>query len=93
MLKDLTEIRGRVHRLIRVRELAASHLLEQMRRVRMLEKQAAWEREGGFDRIEITAQRHEDTLRRLHAGFDLELFYTGLYYPRRPPTPEISLWV
>ena len=88
MLKELAEIRGRVHRLIRVRELAASHLLEQMRRVRMLEKRAAWKREGGSDTIDVVAERHEDTLRCLHAGFDPEHFYTGLYDDRRPPTSK-----
>ena len=31
---------------------------------------------------------HKDTLRHLHAGFDPESFYTGLYNPRRPPTTE-----
>ena len=31
---------------------------------------------------------HEQILRRLHTGFDLEPLYTGLYNPRRPPTPE-----
>ena len=36
-----------------------------MRRVRMLEEQDAWEREGGFE-------THAQTLRRLHAGFDSE---------------------
>ena len=54
----------------------------------MLEKQAAWKRWGGFDRIEIIAEMHEEILRRLHAGFDPEPFYTGFYNPRRPRTPE-----
>ena len=31
---------------------------------------------------------HEKTVRCLHAGFDLEHFYTGLYNLRLPPTPE-----
>ena len=59
-----------------------------MRRVRMLKKQAAWEREGGFDRIKIITERHEETLRRLYATFDPEPFHTGLYDAQRPPTPE-----
>ena len=88
MVADLAITRGRVRKLIRVRELAASHKLEKMRRVRMLEKQAAWKREDGFDRIEVIAEMHEHTLRRLHASFDSEPLYTGLYNPRRPPTPE-----
>ena len=44
----------------------------------MLEKQAVWKREGGFDRIEIIAEMHKQTLRRLHAGFDSKPLYTGL---------------
>ena len=31
---------------------------------------------------------HEETLRRLRAGFDPERFYIGLYNPQRPPTPK-----
>ena len=34
---------------IRVRELAATHRLGQMRRLQMLEKKKAWKREAGFD--------------------------------------------
>ena len=41
LVTELAATRGRLRKLIRVRELAASHKLEQMRRVRMLEKQAA----------------------------------------------------
>ena len=77
-----------MRKLNRVKELVASHKLEQVRRVRMLEKKAVWKRKGGFVRIEIIAERHEETLRHLHAGFDPEPFYTGLYDARRPPTPK-----
>ena len=87
MVADLTIIRGRVCKLIWVREIAASHQLEQMRSVRMIEQRAIWMRGNGFDRIEVTAEMYEETLRRLHTGFDLEHFNTGLY-PRRPPSPE-----
>ena len=31
---------------------------------------------------------HEETLRRLYAGFDPEPFHIGLRYTRQPPTPE-----
>ena len=69
---------------IRVRELAAAHGLERMRRLRMLEEQEAWKREVGFDRIEITAQMDAQ---RLRADFALEPLYTKLYNPRWPHTP------
>ena len=53
----------------------------------MLEMQDVWKGEGGFDRIEIIAEMYAQTLRRLHAGFDPEPFYTGLYNPQWPPDP------
>ena len=84
----LRATRERVCELIRDKELASSHQLEQMRHVRMLEKQAAWKREGSFDRIEIVAEIHEQTLRRLHAGFNSEPLHSGLYNSRRRPTTE-----
>ena len=41
------------------RELASSHKLEQMRRVRMLEKQAVRKKEGGFNNINVIAEMHD----------------------------------
>ena len=41
---------------IRVREVAATHRLGQMRRLLMLEEQKAWKREAGFDYIETAAE-------------------------------------
>ena len=46
----------RLRETIRVRELAATHRLEQMRRLLMLEEQKAWKREAGFDYIETAAE-------------------------------------
>ena len=68
-----------------MRELAATHRLERMRRLRMLEEQNAWKREAGFDRIETAA---EMDAQRLRTSFDLEHFYTKLYNPRWFHTPE-----
>ena len=57
--------------------------------MRMLEKQAAWKREGDFDRDEITVERHQRTLRHLYAGYDPEPFHIEIHYDtRRLPTPE-----
>ena len=53
MIAELAAIRWRVRELIRVKELASSHRLEQMRRVRMLGMHEAWKEEGGFDRIQV----------------------------------------
>ena len=54
----------------------------------MLEEQEGGKRGGGFDIIEIMAETHAQTLRRLHAGFDSEPLYTRLYNPRWPHSPE-----
>ena len=73
-------------------ELAALPRLEQMQSVRMLKQRAIWVREKCFDRIEVIIEMHEETLRRLYAGFDPELLYNGLYSPRRQPTlDELAL--
>ena len=80
MLEEPAALGGRVLKLIRVKELVAPHKPEQMRRVRMLEKQVAWKREDGVDRIEVIAERHEKSLGRLYAGFDSDPVYTGVHY-------------
>ena len=77
MRADLAIIRGRVRKRIWVRELATSHKLEQMQSVRMSKQRATWMRENGFDRIEVIADRHEETLTRMHAGFDPKLINAG----------------
>ena len=69
----------------RVRELAATHRLEQMQRLRMLENQEAWKREAGFVRIEIVTEMDAQPFR---TGFDSEpLYNTKLYNARWPHTP------
>ena len=45
-------------------------------------------RENSFDMIEVIAGVHEDTMRRMHTGFDPEHFNTGLYNPQLSPTPR-----
>ena len=63
-----------------------------MQSVRMLKQRVIWMREKGFDRIEVIIEMHEETLRRLYAGFDPELLCNGLYSPRRQPTlDELAL--
>ena len=58
-----------------MRELASTHRLERMRRLRMLEEQEAWKRETGFDPVEVIA---EINAQRVHAAFDSQPLYTGL---------------
>ena len=79
---------GRGRELIWIREIAALHRIEQIRCTRILEERATWMRENGFDRIEVKAEMHEETLRRLLAGFDPKPCYSGLHNPRRPSTHE-----
>ena len=64
---------------IRVSELAATHRLERMRRLWMLEEQKAWTQEANFDPFEITAEMDAE---RIYIGFDSQPFYTKLYNPR-----------
>ena len=75
MIAEVERTSWRLHECIRVRKLAATHRLERMLRLRMLEEQKAWKREARFDRIEIIAEMHEQHFR---AGFDSELFYSKL---------------
>ena len=56
-----------------------------MCRLRMLEEPKTWKRETGFDRIEITAEMDE---RRFRTGLESKRFYSKLYNPRWPNTPE-----
>ena len=85
MIQKLEATCWRLLEYILVRELTATHRLERMRRLQMLVEQKAWKREAGFDRIEITA---EICAQHLHAGFDSETLYNGLYNPRWPHSPE-----
>ena len=81
MVVDLAIIRGRVRKLIRVGDLATSHILDQMQSVKMLRQRTTWMRENTFSRIEVIDDRHKETLRRMRAGFDPEPIYTGIYNP------------
>ena len=46
----------RLRECIRVREVAATHRLGQVRRLRMLEEQKVWKREAGIDHIETATE-------------------------------------
>ena len=49
MIAELEATYWRLRKCIRVRELAATHGLERLRRLRMLEELKAWKREAAFD--------------------------------------------
>ena len=57
--KNIAEVEATswcLREMVRVRELAATHRLIQMRHLRMLEEQKVWKREAGFDYIDTTAE-------------------------------------
>ena len=64
----------------------ATHRLEQMRRLLMLEEHKAWKREFGFDRIETAAEMDETRFRT--SPVPAPLFYRNMSNPRRPHTPD-----
>ena len=78
----------RLRETIRVRELAATHRLGQMRRFLMLQEQKTWKQEFGFDRIETAAEMDEK-------GFAPALFQnrssTGICPIQGAYTPLTSL--
>ena len=57
MHAELATACERVHKRIKVRELATSHKLDHMNHLRLLKKLAAWRRTNGFDRNEVLAER------------------------------------
>ena len=85
MIAEVEATNRRLRECIRARELAATHRLERMRRLWMLEEQTAWKRETGFDQIEITAKMDAQ---RFRTGFDSEPLYSKLYNPRWPHSQE-----
>ena len=71
---------------IRVRELAATHRLRQMRRLRMLKEHKPWKREAGFDNIDTVA---EMDARRSRTNLVSEpFFYSKMFNPRWPHTHD-----
>ena len=69
MIAEVESTSWRLRECIWVRELAATHRLGRMRRLRILEEQNARKRETGFNRIEITAEMDEQRFRN---GLDSE---------------------
>ena len=58
MIAEVEATSWRLRECIRVRELAATHRLERVRRLRMLEEQEAWKREVDFDGIKVIAEMY-----------------------------------
>ena len=87
MIANVEATRWRLRECIRVRELAATHRLGRMRRLRMPEEQKAWNREAGFDRIEITA---EMDAQRFRTDLNLEPFYMKLKSEVAPHSSRVQ---
>ena len=86
IIDDVEAMNWHLRETIRVRELAATHRLEKMRRLRMLEEQKAWKREAGFDYTDTAA---EMDARRSRTNLVSEsLFYSKIFNPRCPHTHE-----
>ena len=67
---------------------AATHRLGQMRRLLMHEKQKAWKREFGFDRIETASEMDEKRSRTSTSPVPNPFFYRNMVIPRHPHTPD-----
>ena len=76
----------RLRETIRVRELAATHRLGQIRRLLMLEEQKVWKREAGFDCIETAAEM--DARRSRSNVVSETFFFRSMSNTRRPHTPD-----
>ena len=86
MIAEVVATSCRLRETIRVRELAATHRLGQMRRLLILEEQKAWKREFGFDRNETAAEMDEKRFRS--STVSEPFFYRSMFNPRRPHTPD-----
>ena len=84
-IADTQATSWRLHETIRVRELAATHRLGQMRRLLMIEEQKAWKREAGFDYIERAAEM--DARRSRSNTVSKTFFCRNVFNPRRPHHP------
>ena len=86
MIAEVEATNWRLRETIRVRELAATHRLGQMRRLLMLEEQKAWKREFGFDCIETADEMDEKRFRTSLVSDSF--FYRNMLTPRRPHNPD-----
>ena len=87
MIAEIEATSWRFRETIRVRELAATHRLGQMRRLLVHEKRKTWKREFGFDRIETAAEMDEQRSRTSTRPVPDPFFYRNTVIPR-PHTPD-----
>ena len=82
MHAELTAIHDRMQKLILVMEIVASHRLDQMNHLRLLENLAAWRRTNGFDRFEVLTERQHRTQGHVYSQMDV------YFDPRWPLTSQ-----
>ena len=63
MIAEVEATSWRPRKTVRVKELAATHRLGEMRRLLMLEEKKAWKQEFVFDRIKTAAEMDEKLFR------------------------------
>ena len=89
MIAEVDATSWRIRKTVRVRKLAATHRLGQIRRLLMLEGHKTWKREFGFDRIETAAEMDEKRSKRSRTSpISDQFFYSNMINPKRPQTPD-----
>ena len=93
---ELLVFHERAHKLILVREIAASHRMDKIHHLRLLEKLAAWRKNDGFDRSEVLAEKQRRIQEHVcsvdgpkHSEVEMQ------FEPRRSPSPQElakSMW-
>ena len=78
----------RLRETIRVRELAATHRLGQMRRLPLIEEHKTWKREFSFERTETAAEMDEKRFRTSTSPVPDPFFCRNMVIPRHPHTPD-----
>ena len=96
MLAKLDAIRERLHKLVLVREIAASHRLDQMNHLRLQKKLTTWRRNNCCERNETLAVRQRRTQGRVCSVDNPGHFESKVYFElQRPPSPQEftgSMW-
>ena len=87
MIEDVEMAIWRTRETIRVRELAATHRLGQMRRLLMHEEHKTWKREFSFDRVETAAEMDENRYRTSTSPVPNPFLYRDMVIPRCTDTP------
>ena len=86
--EDVEATIWRIRETIRIRELAVTHRLGQMRHLLMHKKYKTWKREFVFDCIETATEMDEKRSRTSTSSVPVPLFYRNMVIPTHPHTPD-----